>query len=244
MATGPAPHSVLDVATIAPTRECAAGTVQRVFVDATAAETYAAIWAADLLRMPLARALSARGLSAEAIDLMTASASAHPNDARPVEQLAGILADLGEIDRLKPLTDQLQRQWPDRPATPYYAATIQLLTGRAAEAVRVAEPAVQKHPRDARLRNVLGIAYASTGRRDEGRRALEAALELDARDASTYTNLAIVDLETGQPEHAVSRLGEALLLDPESPRALGALATALERLGHAERAARVRRAIK
>ncbi|HEX7779496.1 MAG TPA: fused MFS/spermidine synthase [Vicinamibacterales bacterium] len=195
-------------------------------------------------RVALARALSARGLSAEAIDLMTASASAHPNDARPVEQLAGILADLGEIDRLKPLADQLQRQWPDRPATPYYAATIQLLTGRAAEAVRVAEPAVQKHPRDARLRNVLGIAYASTGRRDEGRRALEAALELDARDASTYTNLAIVDLETGQPEHAVSRLGEALLLDPESPRALGALATALERLGHAERAARVRRAIK
>jgi hypothetical protein len=67
MATGPAPHSVLDVATIAPTRECAAGTVQRVFVDATAAETYAAIWAADLLRMPLARAHSANALWPERI---------------------------------------------------------------------------------------------------------------------------------------------------------------------------------
>lgn len=108
----------------------------------------------------------------------------------------------------------------------------------------ISEPAARRHPGDARLRNVLGVAYASTGRRDEARRSLEAALELDPRDASTYTNLAIVDLETGLAEHAVSRLGEALLLEPESPRALSALVTALERLGDANRAARVRRSMK
>ena len=65
-----------------------------------------------------------------------------------------------------------------------------------------------------------------------------------ARDASTYTNLGLIHLETGQPERAVARLGEALLLDPESPRALGALAEALDRLGFADRSARVRAAIK
>jgi spermidine synthase len=195
-------------------------------------------------RVALARVLSARGATDEAIDLMTSLSATHANDARPVEQLAGIFADLGEIDRLKPLADQLQRQWPDRPATPYYGATLSLLSGQAAEAVRLAEPAVRKHPRDARLRNVLGIAYASTGRRDEGRKSLEAALDLDARESSTYTNLAIVDLETGQLERAVSRLGEALLLDPGSARALGALVTVLERMGYTERAAKVRRTMK
>ena len=84
----------------------------------------------------------------------------------------------------------------------------------------------------------------STGRRDDARQALEAALDRDARDASTYTNLGLIHLETGQPERAVARLGEALLLDPESPRALGALAEALDRLGFADRSARVRAAIK
>jgi Flp pilus assembly protein TadD len=88
------------------------------------------------------------------------------------------------------------------------------------------------------------VAYASTGRRGEARKALEAALERDARDASTYTNLGLLDLETGQPDRAVSRLGEALLLDPGSPRALGALAEALDRLGHANRATRVRKAMR
>ncbi len=108
----------------------------------------------------------------------------------------------------------------------------------------VAEPAARRHASDARIRNVLGIAYASTGRRDEAREALESAISRDPRDASIYINLALLDLETGQPARAVTRLGEALLLDPRSPRALGALAQALERLGYSARAARVKAAIK
>ena len=195
-------------------------------------------------RVALARALAARGATTEAADLVMPLTTSRPADPRPVEQLASLFADLGDLDRLKPLAEQVQRQWPDRPASPYYVATAYLLAGRAADAVAIAESAVRRHPADARLRNVLGVAYASTGRRDEARQALEAALDRDARDASTYTNLGLIHLETGQPERAVARLGEALLLDPESPRALGALAEALDRLGYADRSARVRAAMK
>ncbi|HEX6026740.1 MAG TPA: hypothetical protein VFZ00_32385 [Solirubrobacter sp.] len=50
------------MATTATAPERAARTVQRVFVCATPAETYRAIWEADLLRSRLARALSAIAL--------------------------------------------------------------------------------------------------------------------------------------------------------------------------------------
>ncbi|HYN09992.1 MAG TPA: fused MFS/spermidine synthase [Vicinamibacterales bacterium] len=192
------------------------------------------------VRVALSQLLAGQGSATDAVDVITPAIASRPTDARPVEQLAALYADLGDADRLRPIAEQLQRTWPDRPATPYFGATMRLLTGRASEAVALAEPAVRRHPSDARLRNVLGVAYASTGRRDEARKAFEAALDLDARDAATYTNLALLDLETGQPARAVARLGEALLLDPDSPRALGALAEALERLGYADRAARVR----
>jgi Flp pilus assembly protein TadD len=66
----------------------------------------------------LARVLAARGATNEAVDVVTPLTTSRPGDARPVEQLAALFADLEEIDRLKPLAEQLQRQWPDRPATP------------------------------------------------------------------------------------------------------------------------------
>ena len=73
MAAGRDAHSVHAMATTAvsgtgqfvPNR--ATGTVQRVFVVAAPAETYRAIWDADLLNTPLARALSAVALWPERV---------------------------------------------------------------------------------------------------------------------------------------------------------------------------------
>jgi len=73
MAAGRVARSVPDVATTALDRSerytphQAARTVQRVFVVATPGETYRAIWEANLLRMPLARALSAIALWPERV---------------------------------------------------------------------------------------------------------------------------------------------------------------------------------
>ena len=190
-------------------------------------------------RVALSQLLGARGAIDEAAKAVSPLDGSAP-DPRAIEQLAALHADQGDAERLRFFVDQLQQRWPDRPATAYYRATFAMLIGQPQDAIAAAEPASRRHPLDARLQNVLGVAYASVGRRDDARRAFETALERDPRDAATYTNLGLLDLETGQPERAVSRLGEALLLDPDSARALAALADALDRLGHSRRAANIR----
>ena len=187
-------------------------------------------------RVALSQLLGARGEIAEAVSMLSPVAT----DPRVIEQLASLYADQGDVDRLRRVVEQLERIWPDRPGTAYYRATLSLSIGRPQDAIAAAEPAAHRYPLEGRLQNVLGVAYATASRRDEARRAFEAALARDPRDAATYTNLGLLDLETGQADRAVSRFGEALLLDPESARALAALADALDRLGQASRAARIR----
>ncbi len=57
-------------------------------------------------RMALARVLAARAATNDAIDLVLPLTTSRPDDPRPVEQLAAIFADAGDLDRLKPLADQ------------------------------------------------------------------------------------------------------------------------------------------
>jgi Flp pilus assembly protein TadD len=163
----------------------------------------------------------------------------HPDNVRPVDQLASISIDSGDRDRLRAAVDRLQAGWPDDPATAYHTAMLHLLSSAIAQAIAAAETGAARHGPDARLQTVLGMAYAEAGRTDDARRALEAAAELDRRNPASYVSLGLTELRADRPDAAVSRFGEALLLDPASPDALAGLAEALERLGQPERAARV-----
>ena len=164
------------------------------------------------------------------------------DDPRPAEQMASVLADAGDLDRLRPLAQHLQRRWPERPGSIYYAATVAFLEGRPSDAIQLAGRGVAVAPHDARFRTLVGASYAALGRRDDARRAFEDALRENPRDPVAYANLAQLDLESGDPDRAASRFAEALILESRFAPALRGLADALERGGYAERAARVARA--
>jgi spermidine synthase len=157
------------------------------------------------------------------------------------EQLASVLADVGDVDRLGIVVRQLEGRFPDQWETAYYAASLHFLRGEFQTAARLGERAIQDRE-DARLLNLLGAAYASLGLRDRARHSFEASLTQDPRDPASYINLARFELETFNPRRAASLFAEALILDPRSPDARQGLADALVRMGEGGRASVLRAA--
>ena len=112
-----------------------------------------------------------------------------PEDPRAAEQLASIVADAEDADRLEPLAASLAARFPDRPDPRYYQATVLFLRGRAEEAIAAIRGVVDRHPDHARAQNLLGAACATLGRRECAQSAFEASLRADPQDPSTYINL-------------------------------------------------------
>jgi len=198
------------------------------------------------VRIGLSRLLASSGDTAGALEQVVPLAATYPDDPRPPEQAAAILADTGDAGRLRPLADHLVRQWPQRSSGTYFAGTAAFLEGRPEDAARLAREGAIAHPAvaqdAARFQTLLGAASASLGRRDAARSAFEAAMAISPRDPVSYTNLGLLDLDAGAPQSAIGRFAEALILDPSSTVALNGLAQALRQSGHPERAARVEQA--
>ena len=145
-----------------------------------------------------------------------AVAERHPSDVAALEQLASILSDVGDKDRLLPVVSRLRAIAPTADATRYYSATLLFLDGRTNEAIAEARLLVANNPGHARGHNLLGAALATAGRREAARDAFLASLKVEPRDPSTYTNLGLLELETGNRTAGLQRLAEALLLDPNA----------------------------
>ncbi len=147
-----------------------------------------------------------------------------PTDPAALEQLASIYADRGDAAGLDQVTDTLQRLFPDRPMTPYYAAAANFLHERLPVALDFARQAIARDPRRAAAHNLLGAIHASLGETQKGRDAFRVALGLDPRDSTTYVNLGMLELSSGNRSTAAELFTEALSLDPESPAARQGLA--------------------
>lgn len=178
-------------------------------------------------RIALSRFLASVGNVEDGARLAFAIVEAAPSDPAGLEQLASILADVGDKDRLAPVVARLRALAPDSDAARYYSATLRFLEGRADLAASEARALVVASPGHARGQNLLGAALATLGRRDEAREAFQASLRIDPRDASTYTNLALLEIEGGNTAAGLQRLAEALTLDPTSVSARDAYTRAL-----------------
>jgi spermidine synthase len=169
-----------------------------------------------MVRLEVSRILAASG------DYQGAAAAAQeamrllPGDPRPSEQIASILADVGDADRLEPLANQLITQFPARAEGHYYRASALLLRGKPAEAVEEARKAVKANPHDARAQNLLGAACGMVGQRECAAEALDTALRANPRDPTTYVNLGVLHLQSGNPSAAIDAFAQALTLDPTS----------------------------
>jgi spermidine synthase len=197
---------------------------------------------ADERRWLEALARDAPGNAAVQVELSRVRAAAHeydgalaaasearrlePDDPRPVEQLASVLADMGDGARLAPLADALVAKYPDRDDSRYYHATALLLGGRTDEAANDVRRLLAANPRHAKAQNLLGVACATAGQRDCARTAFEASIRLNPREASAYVNLGLMYLQAADPVVAADYFGEALALDPASAAAKDGLAQA------------------
>jgi Flp pilus assembly protein TadD len=172
----------------------------------------------------LSRVLAAQGDLDGAIETATEALRLTPEDPRANEQLASIVADAGDGERLEPLAESLVARFPDRPDSLYYRAAALFLRGRTEDALAVVNPVTHRHPDHARAQNLLGAACATLGRRDCARAAFEASLRANPRDSSTYVNLAQFCLESADPQDAARYFAEALAIDPASTAARNGLA--------------------
>ena len=146
----------------------------------------------------------------------------------PLEQLASILADVGDSARLQPVAEALVTRFPDREDSRYYNATSLFLRSRTEEAQEETTRLLALHPLHARGHNLRGILCAALKDRSCARSAFEASIRLNPLDASVYANLGNLHLEQGNVEEAIALFSEAAAIDPtavEAKEALRALVT-------------------
>jgi spermidine synthase len=176
--------------------------------------------------LALSRLLSARGAMDEAAVRMFDLVRRYPDSLSALDQLASVLSDANDIERLQPVVAQMRRDAPDRESTRYYTAALLFRQGRPDLAVPEAEAVVQENPGHALAQNLLGATLASLGELDRARNAFEASLRSNPLNPGTYTNLATLEMQTGNRAAAARRYAEALTLEPASDAARRGLAEA------------------
>ena len=162
----------------------------------------------------LSRVLASTGAVDEATTLITDLVQKHPEDVHVLDQLASLLADMGNAEGLAPVVATLQRAAPTDSRTHYYSASLYFLQGRPDLAAREAALVVRNEPSHSRAQNLLGASLGSLGQLKPAREAFEAAIRANPLSARTYLNLAVLEVESHNREMAAQRYAEALVLDP------------------------------
>jgi spermidine synthase len=167
-------------------------------------------------RVALALLLGMRGRFDEATAVAAEATMLVPGEPSTWEQLASLYADRGDVVRLRPVVEVLRRQFPDRAASWYFAASESFLKGDIATALPLVRRAIDLDAGYADAHNLLGAIQATAGDIAAGRDAFRTSLRLDPRDAITYVNLAHLELAAGRRDVAADLFAEALSLDPNS----------------------------
>ena len=177
-------------------------------------------------RIELSRVRAVTGDAPGAVQAALDALRLAPDDPRAAEQLASVLADSGDGDRLTALADSMTARFPDRVDPQFYQATALFLHGRNEDTVTAARRITDKHPEHARAQNLLGAACAALGRRDCALAAFEASIRANPRDPSGYVNAGLISLQSANPSTAVDFFASALTIDPSSKPARDGLAQA------------------
>src|SRR5439155_21412471 len=109
--------------------------------------------------------LAAAGSSDRAIAAATAACRLVPVPPAALDELASILADIGDVERLEPVATTLQQVAGDRATTAYYMAAARFMRRDLAAALRLAGQAVAIDPGYAAAYNLAGAIEATLGDR-------------------------------------------------------------------------------
>ena len=184
------------------------------------------------VRIELSRVLAVTGDAAGAIDAAGDALRLTPDDPRAAEQLASVLADMSDGQRLAPLADAMVARFPGRVDAQYYRATALFLRGQNEDAIAAARHVVDTAPAHARAYSLLGAACAAAGQRECARTAFEAAVRTNPHDPAGYVNAGVFNLQAANPVAAEGFFASALTLDPASKPARDGLNQARAMLGN------------
>ncbi len=180
-------------------------------------------------RLALSRLLAARGAFDEAARIPLGVLQQDPGNVGALEQLASVLSDLSDAERLAPVVARLRQQAPESDAAHYYQAALYFLRDRPDLAIAEATAVIARSPGHARAQNLLGACLASLGRQDDARKAFRASISANPRDPATYANLGTLELQAGNRDLAAQHFAEALTVDPASESARQGLLAAQAR---------------
>ncbi len=172
----------------------------------------------------VARAGGDRRRPGRARDGVGGPANWRRDEPRAAEQLASVLADAGDGERLAPLADAMVARFPDRLEARYYRATALYLRGKHQDAVEAARLVVKARPDHARAQSLLGAACVAAGQRECALAAFTAAIQANPREASGYLNAGLLSLQSGNASAAADFFASALTIDPSSTAARDGLA--------------------
>jgi spermidine synthase len=175
-------------------------------------------------KLALSRLLAAEGAYDQAVALPFSIVQADPSNVAALEQLASVLSDVGDLERMRPVVARLRTVAPASEAAHYYSAALLFMEQRVEPALAEARRVIALNPSHARAQNLLGACLASVGRRGEARTAFQASLDSDSKDPATYTNLAMLETQEGNRALAIRYYAEALTLDPNHAAARQGLA--------------------
>jgi spermidine synthase len=178
-------------------------------------------------KLALSRVLASQGNADEAVRIPFSVVQADNRNVAALIQLASVLADMSDAERLAPVVARLMAEAPSDPWAHYYAATLFFLQNRPDEALREARATVALDPAHAKAYNLMGACLAGFSQRDEARKAFLTSLKADPHESGTYTNLATLELESGNRRGAIRYFAEALTVDPNSTSARDGLASAI-----------------
>jgi Flp pilus assembly protein TadD len=116
---------------------------------------------------------------------------------------------------------------PDSLAAPVSLSAWSMERNRPDDAMRWAQLAVERHPRDAQGHVALAVALAAHSRLDDAVAAYRRAIELSPTEAPAYANLAGLLAQTGKVADALPLAQRAIELDPSNPAARVNLGTML-----------------
>ena len=172
----------------------------------------------------MSRFLASQGQYDQAVGIMMGVLQGDPGNVAALEQLASVLSDLGDIERMQPVVARLRAEAPSSEGAHYYSAALLFMENRTALALTEAERVLATNPRHAQANNLLGACLASLGQPDRARAAFQASIEANPKDPAPYSNLATLELQSGNRDRAARYFAEALTIDPTSESARRGLA--------------------
>jgi spermidine synthase len=178
----------------------------------------------QIAKLALSRFLASEGAFDEALRIPFNLLEDNPGNVPALEQMASILSDLADIERMRPVVARLRAEAPTSESSHYFSAALLFMEGRTELAITEARQVLAANPTHAKAQNLLGASLASQGLRDQARVAFQASLAADPKDPGTYTNLATLELQSGDYDKARRLFAEALTLDPSSETARRGLA--------------------